>query len=218
MEIFVDTANTTHIKELWDAGLINGVTTNPSLVAKEGRDYNEILKEICNIVDGPISAEVISTKKDEMLKEARTYAKMHKNIVVKIPLILEGLAVVKILSEEKIKTNVTLCFSPLQAMLAAKAGATYISPFIGRLDDIGHIGMELISQIKTIYDNYEFNTKILVASVRSLTHVLEAAMIGADTITIPYNVIKQMLNHPLTDKGLDIFMNDYKKLQEQLKK
>lgn len=218
MEIFVDTANTEHIKELWDAGLINGVTTNPSLVAKENRDYNEILKEICNTVDGPISAEVISTDKEGMLKEARKYAKLHKNIVVKIPLILDGIKAVKILSDEGIKTNVTLCFSPLQALLAAKAGATYISPFIGRLDDVGHTGMDIIHEIKRIYDNYDFKTKVLVASVRHPNHILEAAMIGADTITIPYKVVKQMLNHPLTDIGLDKFLADYEKLQNELNK
>ncbi len=218
MEIFVDTANTEHIKELWDAGLINGVTTNPSLVAKENRDYNEILKEICDTVDGPISAEVIATDKEGMLSEAREYAKLHKNIVVKIPLILDGIKAVKILSDEGIKTNVTLCFSPLQALLAAKAGATYISPFIGRLDDIGHTGMDIIDEIKRIYDNYGFETKVLVASVRHPNHILEAAMIGADTITIPYQVIKKMLNHPLTDIGIDRFLNDYKKLQDELNK
>jgi transaldolase len=218
MEIFVDTANTEHIKELWDAGLINGVTTNPSLVAKENRDYNEILKEICDTVDGPISAEVIATDKEGMLSEAREYAKLHKNIVVKIPLILDGIKAVKTLSDEGIKTNVTLCFSPLQALLSAKAGATYISPFIGRLDDIGHTGMDIIAEIKRIYDNYGFETKILVASVRHPNHILEAAMIGADTITIPYQVIKKMLNHPLTDIGIDRFLNDYKKLQDELNK
>lgn len=216
MEIFIDSANTDEIKEMWDAGLINGVTTNPSLVAKEGRNYNEILKEICDIVDGPISAEVIATDKEGMLKEAREYAKMSRNIVVKIPLILEGLKAVKILTDENIKTNVTLCFSPLQAILTAKAGATYISPFIGRLDDIGHTGMDLIAELKTIYDNYDFKTKILVASVRHPNHIKDAALIGADTITIPYAVIKKMLNHSLTDKGLTKFLSDYEELQKKL--
>jgi transaldolase len=218
MEIFVDSANVDHIKELWDANLIDGVTTNPSLVAKEGRDYNEILKEICDIVDGPISAEVLATETEGMLKEAREYAKLHKNIVVKIPLILDGLKAVKILTDEGINTNVTLCFSPLQALLAAKAGATYISPFIGRLDDIGHTGMDIIEQIRIIYDNYKFPTKILVASIRHPNHTLNAAMLGADTATIPYKAIKQMLKHPLTDNGLDKFLEDYKKLQDSLNK
>ncbi len=218
MEIFVDSANVDHIKELWDANLIDGVTTNPSLVAKEGRDYNEILKEICNIVDGPISAEVLSTDTEGMLKEAREYAGLHKNIVVKIPLILDGLKAVKILTDEGINTNVTLCFSPLQALLAAKAGATYISPFIGRLDDIGHTGMDIIEQIRVIYDNYKFPTKILVASIRHPNHTLNAALLGADTATIPYKAIKQMLSHPLTDNGLDKFLEDYKKLQDSLNK
>ncbi len=217
MEIFVDTANVDEIKELWDANLIDGVTTNPSLVAKEGRDYNELLKEICAIVDGPISAEVIATTTNEMLSEARAYAKIHKNIVVKIPLILDGLKAVKVLTSEGIKTNVTLCFSPLQALLAAKAGATYISPFVGRLDDIGHTGMDIIDQIRAIYHNYDFETKILVASVRTPNHILSSALIGADVATIPYKAIKQMLTHPLTDKGLDIFLKDYKKLQDKLK-
>lgn len=218
MEIFVDTANVDEIKELWDMGLINGVTTNPSLVAKEGKDYKEILKKICDIVNGPISAEVIGTKTDEMIKEAKEYSKIHKNIIVKIPLILHGIRAVKVLSEHNIRTNVTLCFSALQALLAAKAGATYISPFIGRLDDVGHTGMELIHQIKTIYDNYEFKTKVLVASIRHPNHILEAALIGADTVTVPSKIIKQMLNHPLTDIGLEKFLMDYKKLQGELAK
>jgi transaldolase len=218
MEIFIDSANIEHIKELWDANLIDGVTTNPSLVAKEGKDYNEILKAICDIVDGPISAEVIATDTEGMLREAREYAKMDKNIVVKIPLILDGLKAVTVLTSEGIKTNVTLCFSPLQALLAAKAGATYISPFIGRLDDIGHTGMDIIEQIKVIYENYGFKTKVLVASIRHPNHTLNAALLGADVATIPYKAIKQMLSHPLTDNGLERFLDDYKKLQDTLKK
>lgn len=218
MEIFIDTANVSYIRELWDAGLIDGVTTNPSLVAKEGRDYNEILKEICKIVDGPISAEVIGTETEQILKEAREYVKLSKNIVIKVPLILDGLKAVKILYDEGIKTNVTLCFSPLQGLLAAKAGATYISPFIGRLDDVGHTGMDLIHELRTIYDNYSFKTKVLVASVRGPKAIVDAAMIGADAMTIPYEVIKKMVQHPLTDKGLDRFLNDYKKLKEKLNK
>lgn len=185
MKIFIDTANLDEIREAISWGIIDGVTTNPSLVAKEGKDFRKLIEEICSIVDGPISAEVISLKADEMVKEAISLSKLHKNIVIKIPLIVEGLKAVKQLKQEGIKTNVTLCFSASQALLAAKAGGTYISPFIGRLDDISHNGMELIKQIKTIYDNYGYPTQIIAASIRHPIHVVDAAMAGADIVTGP---------------------------------
>ena len=213
MKIFIDTANIQEIREANAIGIIDGVTTNPTLVAREGKDFGSLIKEICSIVDGPISAEVIGLKCDEMLKEARSLSKIHKNIVIKIPLIPEGLKAVKLLSKEGIKTNVTLCFSATQALLAAKAGATYISPFIGRLDDIGHDGMGIIRDIKTIYSNYNFPTKIIVASVRHPLHVLEAAKIGADIVTVPYDTLMKLIKHPLTDIGIDRFLSDWKKAQ-----
>jgi transaldolase len=213
MKFFIDTANIKEIKEAAALGILDGVTTNPSLVAKEGRDFRALLDEIIKIVDGPISAEVISIDYDGILKEARDLASIHKNIVVKIPLIIEGLKAVKTLSDEGIKVNVTLCFSPSQALLAAKAGATYISPFIGRLDDISTNGMDLISQVVQIYGNYDFETQVLVASVRHPLHVVEAALIGADVCTIPFSVINKLFNHPLTDIGLEKFLNDWKKLK-----
>ena len=211
MKIFLDTANINEIKEAASMGLVDGVTTNPSLVAKEGRNYKELLIEICNIVDGDISAEVLSTDFDGMMKEGREYAKLHDNIVVKVPLIKEGLKAVKALAAENIRTNVTLCFSPTQALLAAKAGAYIISPFVGRLDDISINGMELIGQILTIYRNYGFNTQVLVASIRHPLHVVEAAMMGAEIGTMPYSVFTQLVKHPLTDSGLEKFLADYKK-------
>lgn len=211
MKIFIDSANIDHIKEAASWGLVDGVTTNPSLVAKEGKDFKTLLNEILEIVDGPISAEVISTDAEGMLKEARELAKMHKNIVIKVPLIQEGLKAVNTLSKEGIKTNVTLCFSPSQALLAAKAGATYISPFVGRLDDISHIGMDLIQDIVQIYDNYGYETEILVASIRSPLHFVDAAKMGADVCTIPHAVIKKLFNHPLTDIGLEKFLADWNK-------
>jgi len=211
MKIFLDTANINEIKEAASMGLVDGVTTNPSLVAKEGRNYKELLLEICNIVDGDISAEVLSTDFDGMMKEGREYAKLHDNIVVKVPLIKEGLKAVKALAAENIRTNVTLCFSPTQALLAAKAGAYIISPFVGRLDDISINGMELIGQILTIYRNYGFNTQVLVASIRHPLHVVEAAMMGAEIGTMPYSVFTQLVKHPLTDSGLEKFLADYKK-------
>ena len=213
MKFFIDTANIKEIKEAAALGILDGVTTNPSLVAKEGKDFRVLLDEIIKIVDGPISAEVISTDFDGILKEARKLASIHKNIVVKIPLIKKGLMAVKTLSDEGINVNVTLCFSPSQALLAAKAGATYISPFIGRLDDISTSGMDLISQVVQIYRNYGFETQVLVASVRHPLHVAEAAMIGADVCTIPFSVINKLFNHPLTDIGLEKFLNDWKKLK-----
>lgn len=211
MKFFIDTANINEIKEAQSFGILDGVTTNPSLVAKEGKDFRSLLNEILSIVDGPVSAEVISTDLNGILKEAREYAAIHKNIVVKVPLIKEGLKAVKLLSSENIKTNVTLCFSPTQALLAAKAGATYISPFVGRLDDISTDGMDLISQIIQIYRNYKFDTQVLVASIRHPLHVVEAALMGADVCTIPFNVIDKLFNHPLTDLGLEKFLSDWDK-------
>ena len=212
MKFFIDTANIEEIREAASLGILDGVTTNPSLVYKEGKDFRKLLDEILKIVDGPVSAEVIATDYNGILKEAREYAAIHKNIVVKVPLIKEGLKAVKTLSEEKINTNVTLCFSPSQALLAAKAGATYVSPFVGRLDDISTNGMELIQQIVQIYRNYDFSTQVLVASIRHPLHVVEAALIGADVCTIPFDVINKLFKHPLTDNGLDKFLSDWKKL------
>lgn len=212
MKFFIDTANLDEIKEAASMGVLDGVTTNPSLLAKEGKDPFTIYKEICAIVDGPVSAEVISLNKEGMLKEAHELAKIHKNIVVKIPLTKDGMQAVKVLNSEGIKTNVTLCFSAIQALFAARAGATYISPFVGRLDDIATPGMDLIGQIVQIYNNYAIETEVLVASVRSPMHLVEAAMIGADVATIPFKVIGQMLKHPLTDKGIEGFLADYNKV------
>ncbi len=214
MKFFIDTANINEIKEAASMGLLDGVTTNPSLVAKEGRNFKELLNEIVQIVDGPISAEVVSTDYDGMMKEAKELASIHKNIVIKIPLILEGLKAVKTLTSQNIKTNVTLCFSPAQALLAAKAGATYISPFVGRLDDISHSGMQLISQILTIYENYNYQTQVLVASIRHPLHLVEAAELGAHVATIPFDVIKKLFNHPLTSSGLEKFLSDWEKLNK----
>ncbi len=214
MKFFIDSANIGEIREAASLGVLDGVTTNPSLVAKEGKDFRKLLEEICAIVDGPISAEVLSTEFDGMMKEGRELSKIHKNIVVKIPLIREGLKAVKALKSEGIRCNVTLCFSPNQALLAAKAGATFISPFIGRLDDVSHNGMELIRQVVTIYRNYNYQTEVLVASVRHPLHVVEAAMIGAHICTIPFKVIDQLIKHPLTDVGLEKFLSDWKKGQK----
>jgi len=214
MKFFIDTANISQIKEAAAMGLLDGVTTNPSLVAKEGKNFLELLNEIVKIVDGPISAEVVSTDYDGIIKEAEELSKIHKNIVIKVPLIKEGIKAVKTLSSKGIKTNVTLCFSPTQALLAAKAGATYISPFVGRLDDISTNGMELIRQIVTIYKNYNFKTEVLVASVRHPLHVVEAAMLGAHVCTMPFDVIEKLFNHPLTENGLEKFLNDWKKLNQ----
>lgn len=215
MKFFIDSANIDHIKEAASLGLLDGVTTNPSLVAKEGKDFIGLLNEIVKIVDGPISAEVVATDFDGILKEAGELAKIHKNIVIKVPLIREGLKAVKVLSEKGIKTNVTLCFSPAQAILAAKAGATYISPFVGRLDDISHNGMDLIAQIVQIYKNYGYKTQVLVASIRHPLHIVEAGLMGADVCTIPYEVIGKLFNHPLTDSGLEKFLSDWNKSQKK---
>ncbi|EIV99430.1 fructose-6-phosphate aldolase [Thermoanaerobacter siderophilus] len=209
MKFFIDTANVNEIREANELGVIAGVTTNPSLIAKEGRDFIEIVKEITAIVDGPISVEVISTEHEGMIKEAKELANIHENIVIKIPMTVEGLKAVKVLSKEGIKTNVTLIFSATQALLAARAGATYVSPFVGRLDDISTDGMSLISQIVQIFKNYGIKTEIIVASVRNPVHVLEAAKLGADIATVPYKVIMQMVKHPLTDIGIEKFMKDW---------
>jgi len=215
MKIFIDTANLKEIKEAADMGLLDGVTTNPSLVAKEGhKDFKSMLKQICEIVDGDISAEVVSTTCNEIVKEAEELSKIHKNIVIKVPLIKEGLKAVKILSSKNIRTNVTLCFSVSQALLAAKAGAYIVSPFVGRLDDISQNGMDLIAQIITVYQNYDYDTQVLVASIRHPMHFVEAAMMGADICTMPFKVIDQLVKHPLTDIGLEKFLADWKKLEK----
>ena len=209
MKFFLDTANVKEIQEAASWGLLDGVTTNPSLVAKEGRSFKEMLIEICNMVDGPISAEVVSLEADAMVKEGKELAKIHKNIVVKVPLIAEGLKATKRLAAEGYKVNVTLCFSPTQALLAAKAGAWCVSPFIGRLDDISSNGMELIRQILTIYRNYDYKTQVLVASVRHPQHVVEAALAGGHICTMPFSIFQQMVKHPLTDSGLKKFLADW---------
>jgi transaldolase len=215
MKFFIDTASIAEIKEANDLGVLDGVTTNPSLVAKEGKEFIPLLKEICAIVHGPISAEVLSLDFDGMMKEGRDLAKIHENIVVKVPLIKDGLKAVKALKAEGIRTNVTLCFSANQALLAAKAGAFFISPFVGRLDDISQNGMELIGQIVTIYHNYGYDTQVLVASVRHPLHVIDAAMMGADICTMPFKVIDQLIKHPLTDIGIERFLADWKKGQKK---
>ena len=210
MQFFVDTAEIEDIKKLHAMGLLDGVTTNPSLVAKSGRQFKEVIKEICDLVPGPVSAEVAATDYDGMIAEGHVLAKIASNVVVKVPLTIDGLRATKTFTNEGIKTNVTLCFSPNQALLAAKVGATYISPFIGRLDDINLDGMELIENIRQIYDNYQFETQILAASIRSANHVTQAALAGADVATIPPDVIKKLALHPLTDKGIEGFLKDWK--------
>lgn len=212
MKFFIDTANIAEIKEAVSLGLIDGVTTNPSLVSKENREFRGLVKEICSLVDGPISAEVISLEAEGMVKEARELSTIHKNVVVKIPMLPEGLKAVRTLTQEGIRTNVTLIFSPSQALLAAKAGATYVSPFVGRLDDVSHIGMDIVSQIRSIFDNYGYDTEIIVASIRNPLHVVDAAMMGADVATIPYKVLLQLASHPLTDIGIKKFMEDWQKV------
>ena len=214
MKFFIDTANIDEIREAHSMGMVDGVTTNPSLIAKEGRDFEDIIKEICQIVDGPISAEVISIDTEGMIKEARHLSKIHDNIVVKIPMIVDGLKATRRLAEEGIKTNVTLAFSPLQALMAAKAGATYISPFIGRLDDLSQEGLLLVEQIVEIYSNYAFDTEIIVASIRNPLHVLESALMGADIATIPFSVLGKLAAHPMTDKGLKAFLDDWEKTKK----
>jgi transaldolase len=212
MKIFLDTANVEHIKEANSWGIIDGVTTNPTLIAKEGRDFREVVKEICEIVDGPISAEVVSMKSEEMVPEAQDLAKIHKNIIIKVPLMPEGLKTIKKLKELGIKTNATLVFSPNQALLAAKAGATYVSPFIGRLDDIGHVGMDIIRDIMIIFENYKFDTQVIVASIRNPIHVIDAAIAGAHVATVPWPVLQKMVKHSLTDVGIQRFLDDWEKV------
>lgn len=212
MKFFIDTANTKEIKEAWELGVIDGVTTNPSLISKEKKEPIKLLKEICGIVDGPVSAEVVSLDAEGMVNEAKKLARIHKNIVIKVPMTKDGLKATKVLSKLKIKTNVTLVFSPNQALLAAKAGASFVSPFVGRLDDITHYGMELVSQILEIYDNYAFGTEVIVASIRNPLHVLDAALMGAHIATIPFSVIDQLSKHPLTDIGIEKFLKDWEKV------
>ena len=215
MKFFIDTANIEEIRKAWDLGVIDGVTTNPSLISKEGKDPIKLLREICAIVNGPVSAEAVTMTADEMVKEAKSLSKIHKNIVVKIPMIEEGLKAVKKLSAMGIKTNVTLVFSSSQALLAAKAGATFVSPFVGRLDDISHVGMDIVGDILDIYENYMFSTEVIVASIRNPLHVVDAARMGAHIATIPYSVIIQLLKHPLTDIGLTKFLKDWEKVPKK---
>jgi transaldolase len=212
MKFFIDTADVSEIREGMSLGLVDGVTTNPSLVAQTGRNFREVIEEICTIVDGPISAEAVSLDTEGMLKEARVLADIHPNIVVKIPMIEAGIQAVRVLSDEDIRTNVTLIFSPTQALIAAKAGASYVSPFVGRVDDVSTVGMELVEQIATIYQNYSFESEIIVASVRNPLHVLESALVGADIATIPLKVMKQLMKHPLTDVGIKKFLQDWEKV------
>ncbi|MGB2825515.1 MAG: fructose-6-phosphate aldolase [Thermoplasmata archaeon] len=209
MKIFIDTANLEHIREVNSWGILDGVTTNPTLVAKEGRGFEDIIREICSVVDGDISAEAVSMDADGMVKEARELSKMHKNVVVKIPMTAEGLKAVKVLSGESIRTNVTLVFSSNQALLAAKAGATYVSPFVGRLDDINHTGMDLVRDIVEIFDVHGFHTQVIAASIRHPLHVTEAALAGAHVATIPYDILKKMVRHNLTDAGIERFLKDW---------
>jgi transaldolase len=212
MKFFIDTANIDEIKQANELGLLDGVTTNPTLVSKEKKNFEQLIEEICKIVDGPVSAEVTSLEAEGMVKEARHLSKIAPNVVIKIPMITEGIKATKILSGENIKTNVTLVFSPLQALIAAKAGAAFVSPFIGRLDDISSVGMQIVEDIVTIYENYGFQTEIIVASIRNPIHVLDASLIGAHIATIPFNVLIRLTEHPLTKIGLEKFMEDWKKL------
>lgn len=216
MKFFLDTADVAEISELVPTGLVDGVTTNPSLVMKSGRDFREVIAQICALVPGPVSAEVTALETDQMIKEGVSLAKIASNVTVKLPLTFDGLKACRALSDDGIKTNVTLCFSANQALLAAKAGATFISPFIGRLDDIGVEGMELIREIRMIYDNYDFRTEILAASIRSPMHVKDAALAGADVATVPPSVVKSLINHPLTDKGLAAFLADWAKTGQKI--
>jgi len=209
MKFFIDTANIEEIKEANSMGMVDGVTTNPSLIAREDRDFEEIIKEICDIVNGPISAEVIGLDMKKMLAEARHLAGIHENIVVKIPMTVDGLKTVRRLSDEGIKTNVTLVFSPLQALMAAKAGATFVSPFVGRIDDLSQDGLVLVEQIVEIYSNYAYDTEVIVASIRNPLHVLESALMGADIATIPFKVLSKLVAHPLTEKGIKAFLDDW---------
>lgn len=214
MKFFLDTANVDEIREAVSMGMVDGVTTNPSLIAKTGRDFEEVVQEICGIVDGPVSAEVISLETEGMLSEARHLAGLHKNIVVKIPMTVEGIKATCQLSKEGIRTNVTLVFSPLQALMAAKAGATYVSPFVGRIDDLSEDGLQLVEQIVDIFSNYAYETEVIVASVRNPLHVLESALMGADIATIPFSVLGKFAAHPLTDKGIQAFLDDWNKAKK----
>ena len=212
MKLFIDTAEVAQVREAWSWGIIDGVTTNPSHVAKSGRKPSEVYREICDIVDGPVSLETIALEAEAIVKEGRELAKLHKNVVIKVPIIKEGLKAVKILASEGYKTNVTVTFSPLQALLAAKVGATYVSPFVGRLDAIGHDGMDLVRQIRTIYQNYGFRTQIITAAGRHPLHVLEAALAGSDVMTMAFDILQQLYQHPLTDAVLQQFLNDWAKI------
>ncbi|MEE4357063.1 MAG: fructose-6-phosphate aldolase [Desulfococcaceae bacterium] len=214
MKFFIDTANVDEIREAHRMGMADGVTTNPSLIAREGRDFEEVIKEICEIVDGPVSAEVIALDTNGMLIEARELAAIHENIVIKIPMTVDGLKAVRVLKEEGIRTNVTLVFSSLQALMAAKAGAAFVSPFVGRLDDLSQDGLVLVEQIVDIYANYGYETEIIVASVRNPLHVLESALMGAHIATIPFNVLSKLAAHPLTDKGIKAFLDDWNKREK----
>ena len=216
MKFFVDTADVTEIREVASTGLLDGVTTNPSLVAKSGRDFRQVVKEICSIVEGPVSAEVTALETDSMIAEGQSLAKIAANVAVKVPLTWDGLKACRVLAQSGLKVNVTLCFNANQALLAAKAGAAFISPFVGRLDDAGQDGMELISEIRQIYDNYDFDTEILAASVRSVNHVKYAALAGADIATVPVAVMKALVKHPLTDKGIESFLSDWKKTGQKI--
>jgi transaldolase len=215
MKIFIDSANIDEIKDGINLGMVDGVTTNPSLIAKEKRSFEEVVKEILELVDGPVSLEVVSTDAQGMVREGKKLVKLGDNAVIKVPMTTEGLKATKIFSHDGIKVNQTLIFSPVQALMAAKAGAAYVSPFVGRLDDVCHDGMEIVEQIITIYDNYGFETEVIVASVRHPRHVLEAALMGADIATIPFKVIEQLAKHPLTDKGIDMFLADWKKVPKK---
>jgi transaldolase len=215
MKFFIDTANVKEIREAASLGVVDGVTTNPSLIAKEGRDFRQVISEICAIVDGPISAEAVSLEADKMVAEGEDLAKIHQNIVVKLPMTKDGLKATKVLAGKGIRVNMTLVFSPTQALLAAKVGAAYVSPFVGRLDDISHYGMDLVRQIMAIYNNYGYATEVIVASVRNPLHVVDAAMAGAHIATIPFNVIDQLARHPLTDIGIEKFLADWRKVEKK---
>jgi len=215
MQIFLDTANLDHIREAASWGIIDGITTNPSLVSKEDMEFEDLIKEICRIIPGPVSVESVSTESKDIIKESRKLAKLAENVVVKVPITVEGLKAIKALSLEGIDVNTTLIFSPSQALLAAKAGARYVSPFVGRLDDISHDGLELADQILTIFNNYGFDTEVIVASIRHPLHVVEAALIGADIATLPFASLEKLVKHPLTDIGIERFLNDWKKVQNR---
>ncbi|MEK6828139.1 MAG: fructose-6-phosphate aldolase [Nanoarchaeota archaeon] len=215
MQLFIDSAEVSELRKAAETNLINGCTTNPTLAAKAGRDYNEVLKEICSIIKGPVSAETVSSDAEGMVKEGIAFSKIAKNIVVKVPMTVEGMKACQRLTKKRIKVNVTLCFSANQALLAAKSGAFFVSPFVGRLDDIGKIGMDVVREIKQVYDNYKFKTQILVASVRNPIHVLDAAKIGADIATMPYSVFEQLFKHSLTDAGIKKFLEDWEKVPKK---